>query len=47
MKRTSLWEMKDRIRGTKRDIRASWRLMIEARGEVVKRVEEDSDEKRD
>lgn len=47
MKRTSLWEMKDRIRGTKRVLSASWRLVIEVRAEVVKRVEEASDEERD
>lgn len=39
--------MKERIRGTKSEVRASWRLMVEARAEVFERVEKDSDEKRD
>lgn len=39
--------MKDRIRGTKIEVRASWRLMVEARAEEVERVEEDSDKERD
>lgn len=47
MKRTSLWEMKERTRGTKRVLSVSWRLVVEVSAEVVKRVEEASDEERD